>query len=255
MFFRTSTKLLIQTLYFTNKQCFLSTAITNHKLRSTLPTTMLNATRIYDIQKEINPAILRVHTQLERKSGVSEYNIPRQINPNFPLINQSNFMTEKTNIEYQCPTKSLPWVEILDIVNTAVGMYDCPNSSNTDIDLILPTMQFFNDLNIERECPGIEKPEKLARKKVRKCYRLLRTRERKMNRHKLVKTRKKLKFLHRKLKAIKNKKKETKILSEINVVLAKVDAYDPLASIKEEIRLARKGGYRIDVFGDRASRK
>jgi hypothetical protein len=45
------------------------------------------------------------------------------------------------------------------------------------------------------------------------------------------------------------------MLSEINVVLAKVGAYDPLASIKEEIRMARKGGYRIDVFGDRASRK
>ena len=71
----------------------------------------------------------------------------------------------------------------------------------------------------------------------------------------LVKTRRKLKFLHRKLKAIKTQKKEDKILSEINVVLAKVGAYDPLASIKEEIRMARKGGYRIDLFGDRASRK
>ncbi|VDI31158.1 Hypothetical predicted protein, partial [Mytilus galloprovincialis] len=167
--------------------------------------------------------------------------------PEISLIQTLPLTTD--TLVYQCPSKTKPHKEILDIRNT-VGMYECPNAARADIDFILPTMQFFNDLNIDRECPGIQKPEMLARKKVRKLYRLMRIRERMHNRHRLKRYRKKLKFLFIKLKRDKLAKKEAKLQSEIKGMYDAVESYDPLARIREEIALARKGGFRIDLFGN-----
>lgn len=191
--------------------------------------------KIYDIQRETTNNLIN---QFPRLSVVSPY-----------------LLKSEMKSEYQCPSKTKPHMEIFDIVNSTVDFYECPDSSKFDVDFILPTMQFFNDLDIGRECPGTDKPEMLAKRRKRYEMRILRIRARKMNRHKLEKFRKRMKYVFRKFKLRKVKRKQEKLKAEIEEMHAAVRSYDPLAVIKEEIALARRGGFRIDLYGTKTTDK
>lgn len=218
---------LFTEFHYMQTYTFYSTVVASQNSFEVVRPSLTAATKIFDIQR-----------------GTIQ-NVQQNKYPEISLIQTLPLTTD--TLVYKCPSKIKPHKEILDIVNT-VGMYECPNSSRADVDFILPTMQFFNDLNIDRECPGVQKPEMLARKKVRKLYRLMRIRERMHNRHRLKRYRKKLKFLFIKLKRDKLAKKEAKLQAEIKGMYDAVESYDPLARIREEIALARKGGFRIDLF-------
>lgn len=97
--------------------------------------------------------------------------------------------------------------------------------------------------NVEREitAPGQNVVEKKAKS-------ALKQRRRHMNKHKLKKLRKRMKFVYMKLAQKKFKKKRLLLQQECEGIVNSAKNWDPLEEITHDLEKARKGGFGIDVF-------
>ncbi|KAL3861086.1 hypothetical protein ACJMK2_007167 [Sinanodonta woodiana] len=126
---------------------------------------------------------------------------------------------------------------------------DCPNNVHSLLnDIFTPSsIRIENPVSdpkptVDKESPGQMQPEKLTK------WNVIAIRRKKMNRHKLKKRRKKLKFLYRKIRQRRLKKKEQKLQEEVESIRARGTKYDALQEVKDNLAQARKGGYHMDIF-------
>lgn len=145
--------------------------------------------------------------------------------------------------EYICPSiqsSMLPRAIILDIANSVVGFYDCPNVLERYSEFITPPHK-----NVTKNTP----PHGKAQEK--QAQNLLKIRRRKMNRHLLKKFRKRMKFTLRKQRLQSRRKKEKAFRLVLDKFRIQSDAFDAEQHIKDQLVLAKKGGYKVDIFNTR----
>lgn len=72
-----------------------------------------------------------------------------------------------------------------------------------------------------------------------------------MNRHLLKKFRKRMKFTLRKQRLQSRRKKEKAFRLVLDKFRIQSDAFDAEQHIKDQLVLAKKGGYKVDIFNTR----
>lgn len=127
-----------------------------------------------------------------------------------------------------------------------VSFYDCPVTPAKDFDIYLP----FPSATISKKDPDsslnewiIENPKAIQAKNI------LKIRRRKMNKHRLKKFRKRMRFVRRKEMHARRKKKEKIFRAKLDAKIQQGIDFDAEEFLQERLALARKGGYKIDVFG------
>ena len=127
-----------------------------------------------------------------------------------------------------------------------VSFYDCPLTPTKDFDINLP---FYSTI-ISKKDPNsslndwiTEIPEAIQAKNI------LKIRRKKMNKHQLKKFRKKMRFVRRKEMHARRKKKEKIFQAQLNSKIQQGIDFDAEEFLQEKLALARKGGYKIDLFG------
>lgn len=141
------------------------------------------------------------------------------------------------DISYISPPASghiIPTGTILD--RSLNRIYDCPTSTERDIEA--PS-------EISSITPK-EDPE--YNNEIKQAKRIMKTRRRKMNRHKLKKYRKKYKFKIRKLKVLRQKRKDAVFQNKLQARMQSAHDFDALVFIKQEIEQAKRGGYKVDIY-------
>ena len=76
----------------------------------------------------------------------------------------------------------------------------------------------------------------------------LKQRRRHMNRHKLKKLRKRMKFVYMRLEQRKLKRKQLALKKECDNIVASAHKWSAEEEVMKDLELARKGGFSIDVF-------
>ncbi|CAI9727496.1 Hypothetical predicted protein [Octopus vulgaris] len=141
---------------------------------------------------------------------------------------------------------ALPTGSVIDPLISPLPFYECPVKSNKDV-FQLP---FHSPTIISKEDPLsflnewiIESPLAIQAKNI------LKIRRRKMNRHRLKKLRKRMRFVRRKELHKRRKKKEKLFQAKLQAKIQTGIDFDAEEFVQDKLALARKGGYKIDIFG------
>ncbi|GAB1603399.1 aurora kinase A-interacting protein-like isoform X1 [Argonauta hians] len=141
---------------------------------------------------------------------------------------------------------ALPSPLVKDPLISPLPFYDCPVKSNKD-EFQLP---YHSPTVISKEDPEstlnewiIESPLAIQAKNI------LKIRRRKMNRHRLKKLRKRMRFVRRKELHRRRKKKEKILQEQLQAKIQTGIDFDAEEFVQDKLALARKGGYKIDIFG------
>ncbi|KAK6177758.1 hypothetical protein SNE40_015796 [Patella caerulea] len=208
---------------------------------------LLRLTTSTGIKPNIKSVSSVVRCDKRNKTDIS-FNIPKYTNSNpatsLNKITSPSFKLSAVinNTEYVCPTsKSNVNVVILDR-NIVERQYDCPTSIQTVQDIIAPHV---NKINVTTPPPNTnDTTGKFARN-------IMKIRRRKMNKHLLKKFRKanlfKLRIQTQQLK----KKKERIFAAHLATYTKAAKDFDAEEFIKSELELARRGGFYVDVLGNR----
>lgn len=72
-----------------------------------------------------------------------------------------------------------------------------------------------------------------------------------MNRHKLKKLRKKMKFVYLKIALNRHKRKMQRFDDECQKWITRGEEFDPVKVVEERLAEARRGGFKVDIFNYR----
>lgn len=158
--------------------------------------------------------------------------------------------------EYILPTtrSSALWKKtILDplLINTS---YDLPTGFSIVTEKVTPSLHHLVPIEDPDPLQGVVDGRLPPIKKEAMPW-LMTLRKRKMKKHKLRKLRKKMLFVNRNLRLIKFKKREKEMQMIEKRYLDWGKEFDAEKFVDEQLKLAKSGGYEIDILADRHKAK
>ncbi|XP_074654830.1 uncharacterized protein LOC141908623 [Tubulanus polymorphus] len=100
------------------------------------------------------------------------------------------------------------------------------------------------------ESKSISEPSNGSPLVRKEAQNVLKYRRRRMNRHKLKKLRKRMKHHYARVILKRKKRKEDAFVSFLDGLRAEAEKFDPERDVREKLQMARKGGFKIDLFAD-----